>query len=139
MSITKEQIELRKSNLEKDFQTVKQQIEEGQVKINTMRNNLNALAGAIQQCDVFLKEIADKNAPMPAEKQQALDIATSQEKRLMDKLTQEELNGLSPRARKAYEDSNEVLSEITTENPNKDLVVEEDKPKKKKDKKDEEL
>ena len=43
----------------------------------------------------------------------------------MDKLTQEELNGLSPRARKQYEDSNEVLSEITTENPNKDLVVEE--------------
>ena len=77
MSITKEQIELRKSNLEKDFQTVKQQIEEGQVKINTMRKNLNALAGAIQQCDVFLKEIADKDAPMPAEKQQALDIATS--------------------------------------------------------------
>ena len=77
MSITKEQIELRKSNLEKDFQTVKQQIEEGQVKINTMRNNLNALAGAIQQCDLFLKEIADKNAPMPEEKQQALDIATS--------------------------------------------------------------
>ena len=77
MSITKEQIETRKSDLEKDFQTVKQQIEEGQVKINTMRNNLNALAGAIQQCDVFLKEIAAKDAPMPAEKQQALDIATS--------------------------------------------------------------
>ena len=57
----------------------------------------------------------------------------------MEKLTQEELNGLSPRARKAYEDSNEVLSEITTENPNKDLVVEEDKPKKKKEKQDEEL
>ena len=77
MSITKEQIELRKSNLEKDFQTVKQQIEEGQVKINTMRNNLNALAGAIQQCDMFLKLLAEKDAPMPAEKQQALDIATS--------------------------------------------------------------
>ena len=64
----------------------------------------------------------------------------------MEKLTQEELNTLSPRARKQYEDkksfsedSNSVLSEITTENPNKDLVVEEDKPKKKKDKKDEEL
>ena len=139
MSITKEQIETRKSDLEKDFQTVKQQIEDGEIKINTMRNNLNALAGAIQQCDMFLKELTDKDAPMPAEKQQALDIATSQEKRLMDKLTQEELNGLSPRARKVYEDSNEVLSEITTENPNKDLVVEEDKPKKKKDKKDEEL
>ena len=77
MSITKEQIETRKSDLEKDFQTVKQQIEDGEIKINTMRNNLNALAGAIQQCDVFLKEIADKDAPMPEEKQQALDIATS--------------------------------------------------------------
>ena len=139
MSITKEQIETRKSDLEKDFQTVKQQIEDGEIKINTMRNNLNALAGAIQQCDMFLKELTDKDAPMPAEKQQALDIATSQEKRLMDKLTQKELNGLSPRARKAYEDSNEVLSEITTENPNKDIVVDEEKPKKKKEKKDEEL
>ena len=42
-----------------------------------MKNNLNALAGAIQQCDMFLKQLADKDAPMPAEKQQALDIATS--------------------------------------------------------------
>ena len=77
MSITKEQIEPRQSDLEKDFQTVKQQIEDGEIKINTMRNNLNALAGAIQQCDMFLKELTDKDAPMPAEKQQALDIATS--------------------------------------------------------------
>jgi hypothetical protein len=57
----------------------------------------------------------------------------------MDKLTQEELNGLSPRARKAYEDSNTVLSEITTENPNAEIVVKEEKPKKKKDEKNEEL
>ena len=56
----------------------------------------------------------------------------------MDKLTQEELNGLSPRARKAYEDSNTVLSEITTENPNKDIVIEV-KPKKKKEYKNEKL
>ena len=138
MSISKEQIETRKSDLEKDFQTVKQQIEDSEVKIVSMKNNLNALAGAIQQCDMFLKELTDKDAPMPAEKQQALDIATSQEKRLMDKLTQEELNGLSPRARKAYEDSNTVLSEITTENPNSE-VVKEEKPKKKKEEKNEEL
>ena len=57
----------------------------------------------------------------------------------MDKLTQEELNGLSPRARKQYEDSNTVLSEITTENPNIEVVVKEEKPKKKKDEKNEEL
>ena len=77
MSISKEQIEKRKSDLEKDFQTVKQQIEDSEVKIVSMKNNLNALAGAIQQCDMFLKQLAEKDAPMPAEKQQALDIATS--------------------------------------------------------------
>ena len=77
MSINKEQIESRKSDLEKDFQTVKQQIEDSEVKINSMRNNLNALAGAIQQCDMFLKQLEEKGDPMPAEKQQALDIATS--------------------------------------------------------------
>ena len=77
MSISKEQIATRKSELEKDFQTVKQQIEESEVKVISMKNNLNALAGAMQQCDMFLKQIADDDAPMPAEKQQALDIATS--------------------------------------------------------------
>jgi len=77
MSITKEQIETRKSDLQKDFQTVKQQIEDSEVKIVGMKNNLNALAGAIQQCDMFLTQLAEKDAPMPAEKQQALDIATS--------------------------------------------------------------
>ena len=58
---------------------------------------------------------------------------------MSERLTQEELNGLSPRARKAYEDSNTVLSEITTENPNKDNFVIEEKPKKKKEYKNEEL
>jgi len=77
MSISKEQIETRKSQLEKDFQTVKQQIEDSEVKIVSMKNNLNALAGAVQQCDMFLNELVDTNAPMPADKQQALDIATS--------------------------------------------------------------
>ena len=57
----------------------------------------------------------------------------------MDKLTQEELNGLSPRARKQHEDSNSVLSEITTQNPNAQVTVTEEKPKKKKEEKDEEL
>ena len=64
----------------------------------------------------------------------------------MEKLTQEELNALSPRARKQYEDknsfsedSNSVLSEITTENPNIDVVVKEEKPKKKKEEKNEKL
>ena len=77
MSISKEKIETRKSDLEKDFQTVKQQIADAEVNITGMKNNLNALAGAIQQCEMFLKTIEEKDAPMPTEKQQALDIATS--------------------------------------------------------------
>jgi len=40
----------------------------------------------------------------------------------MTKLTNEELNGLSPRARKAYEDKHGVISEILTINPNKEEV-----------------
>ena len=42
----------------------------------------------------------------------------------MSKLTLQELNGLSPRARKAHEDSHGVISEILTENPNEIEAVE---------------
>jgi predicted nucleic acid-binding Zn-ribbon protein len=77
MSISKEQIETRKSQLEKDFQTVKQQIEDSEVKIVSMKNNLNALAGAVQQCDMFLKTIESTDATMPEDKKFALDMATS--------------------------------------------------------------
>jgi len=40
----------------------------------------------------------------------------------MAELTQEELNGLSPRARKVHEQSNEMLQEIVEVNPNADRV-----------------
>ena len=36
----------------------------------------------------------------------------------MAELTQEELNGLSPRARKAYGESNDMIQEIVEVNPN---------------------
>ena len=36
----------------------------------------------------------------------------------MAKLTQEELNGLSPRARKAHGQANEMIQEIVEVNPN---------------------
>jgi hypothetical protein len=44
----------------------------------------------------------------------------------MTKLTQEQLNGLSPRARKAYEDKHGVISEILTINPNTEVEIDED-------------
>ena len=55
MSITKEQIEKRKEQIKKDFDALVKQIEDQELKIKGMRNNLNALAGASQQCDLFLK------------------------------------------------------------------------------------
>ena len=52
----------------------------------------------------------------------------------MAELTQEELNGLSPRARKAHEQSNEMIQEILDVNPNADKL-ETVTPKKSKQKK----
>jgi len=77
MSITKEQLIARKEQIKKDFDNLVTQIEEQENKIKTMKNNLNALAGASQQCDLFLKELENKDEPMPREKEAALNIATS--------------------------------------------------------------
>ena len=76
MSINKEQIEKRKEQIKKDFDDLVKKIEEQEETIKRMRNNLNALSGASQQCDLFLKELEDKNE-MPRDKEQALNIATS--------------------------------------------------------------
>ena len=77
MSITKEKLVARKEQIKKDFDNLVTQIEEQENKIKAMKNNLNALAGASQQCDLFLKELESKDEPMPREKEAALNIATS--------------------------------------------------------------
>ena len=77
MSITIEKLVARKEQIKKDVDILATQIEDGEIKIRQMKNNLNALAGANQQCDLFLKELEDKDAPMPKEKEQALHLATS--------------------------------------------------------------
>ena len=77
MTISKEQLLTRKENIKKDFDTLVKQIDEQELKIKSMKNNLNALAGASQQCDLFLKQLEDKDAPMPRDKEAALQLATS--------------------------------------------------------------
>ena len=77
MTISKEQLIARKEEIKKDFDGLAKQIEEQELKIKSMKNNLNALAGASQQCDMFLKQLDDKNAPMPRDKEAALQLATS--------------------------------------------------------------
>ena len=77
MTISKDQLIARKEEIKKDFDNLAKQIEEQELKIKSMKNNLNALAGASQQCDLFLKQLEDKDAPMPRDKEAALQLATS--------------------------------------------------------------
>ena len=77
MSISKDELLKRKSDIVEDSKKIQDQILEGENALKQLRNNLNALAGAAQQCDLFIKQIEDKGEPMPPEKAQALDIATS--------------------------------------------------------------
>ena len=54
--ITKESIEERKEVLLNDIQTVKQRLTEYEQKKVEDTALVNELTGALQQCDVFLKE-----------------------------------------------------------------------------------
>tara|TARA_B100001564_G_C20467681_1_gene591084 strand:- start:446 stop:691 length:246 start_codon:yes stop_codon:yes gene_type:complete len=79
MTISKETIETRKEELKLEFTTLEKRISMGEKEIDTMKKNLDALAGAVQQCDLFLKEFEDKTPTikesMPAAKQEALNMA----------------------------------------------------------------
>ena len=59
MSISKDDLVKRKEQIKKDFDTLVEQIKEQEEKVKSMKNNLNALAGASQQCDLFIKELED--------------------------------------------------------------------------------
>ena len=57
MTISIEQLEERKKSLAEDFNTVSKRIEDGEKEIVTLKNNRNALAGAIQQVNLFIQEL----------------------------------------------------------------------------------
>ena len=66
--------------LEADFNTMNDRIKQVEKDLGTMKSNLNALYGAIQQTDKLLAKIreGDKTKKeMPAEKAEALKLATS--------------------------------------------------------------
>jgi len=77
MSISKDELLKRKSDIIEDSKKIQDQILEGERALKQLRSNLNAMVGAAQQVDLFIKQIEDKGEPMPPEKAQALDIATS--------------------------------------------------------------
>ena len=77
MTISKEILLKRKEEIVTDYNTLVEEIGKGEQNLKAMRDNQNALAGALQQVNLFIKQIEDDGDPMPAEKQQALDMATS--------------------------------------------------------------
>tara|TARA_B100000900_G_C20027652_1_gene492553 strand:- start:171 stop:401 length:231 start_codon:yes stop_codon:yes gene_type:complete len=63
--------------LKKDFEALKdklQQLDKSKVQLT---NNMNAVYGALQQVQKLMKLESGEKQPMPAEKQEALNIATS--------------------------------------------------------------
>ena len=77
MSISKDELLKRKEEIVTEYNKLVEEIVKGESQIKAMQDNRNALSGALQQVDLFIKQIEDDGDPMPAEKQQALDMATS--------------------------------------------------------------
>ena len=59
MGISKEQIEQRRDVLQNDINTAKQRIADNDKKKTEDIALINALTGAYQQCEAFLKELDD--------------------------------------------------------------------------------
>ena len=77
MSISKEELLKRKEEIVTEYNNLVSEIQKGESQIKEMRNNLNAMGGALQQTDLFIKQIEEDGDPMPEEKKFALDMATS--------------------------------------------------------------
>ena len=64
MSISKEQLEQRRDILQNDINTAKQRIAEHDKKKQEDIALINALTGALQQCELFLTELDDEKSEM---------------------------------------------------------------------------
>ena len=69
-----EQINKRKEVIEKDIESVRARVAEYDKKKNEDVALLNALMGAFQQCDAFIKELDDDTPP-----EEASDVENSSE------------------------------------------------------------
>ncbi len=86
MAIELSTLQTERDTLQKDFDTLSARIKQVDADLITMKSNLNAIYGAIQQVDKLIakdsgttseKQLLTEKQPMPVEKQQALNIATS--------------------------------------------------------------
>ena len=119
MTISKDDLLKRKEEIVTEYNSLVSRIQQGESEVKEMRNNLNALAGALQQTELFVKQIEDAGEPMPEGKKMALDMATSQE--IAMRITEEK------------EESNGMIHETLTTNPNTEVVEDESTEKEKKE------
>ena len=77
MSIDKDTLLREREVLVKDFETLSQRIQSVEKDLGTMKSNLNAVHGAIQQVDKLLKLVEQPGNKLTTEKEKALNLATS--------------------------------------------------------------
>ena len=77
MTISKDDLLKRKEEIVTDFNKLVEEFGKGEQNLKIMQDNRNALAGALQQVEMFIKQIEDDGDPMPEDKKFALDMATS--------------------------------------------------------------
>ena len=86
MAIELKELQDERDTLQKDFDTISGRIKQVETDLITMKSNLNAVYGAIQQVDKLIakdsgttseKQLLTEKQPMSAEKQAALNVATS--------------------------------------------------------------
>tara|TARA_R100000353_G_scaffold174990_2_gene144162 strand:- start:285 stop:527 length:243 start_codon:yes stop_codon:yes gene_type:complete len=80
MSISKDDLTKRQQELQTNFDAMKDRIKSMDIELGNLKANLNATAGALQMVNQLLADIdskAESKEPMPAEKMEALNIATS--------------------------------------------------------------
>ena len=77
MAIDENILQSEREILKKDFDTLSQRIAQVEKDLGTMRSNLNAVYGAIQQVDKLIKLENSGGKTMPPEKEKALNLATS--------------------------------------------------------------
>ena len=63
MAITIESLNERKTAIQGDMEKVRDTISQLDNKRQELVNNLNALSGAIQQCDQFIVELQEEEKP----------------------------------------------------------------------------
>ena len=86
MTIDEQTLNEERASLKSDFDTLTGRIAQVEKDLGTMKGNLNAVFGAIQQVDKLLAKVQpkkdekvllnEKEKAMPADKQQALNLAT---------------------------------------------------------------